>query len=139
MPALASVARERDARPLEIDDAAVEHVDLPLRAHGALGAVRDHDDGRAVGVDAVEEIHDLARHERVEVAGRLVGEDQLRIAGEHARDGHALLLPAGELRRQMLRARGEADQLERALDALLAVRRRRGRDSAAARRRCRRR
>ena len=39
---------------------------------------------------------------RVEVAGRLVGQDELGVVHQAAGDGHALLLAAGELRRPML-------------------------------------
>jgi hypothetical protein len=41
-----------------------------------------------------------------------------RGAGERAGDGHALLLAAGELRGEVLHARGEADFLQRVLDAV---------------------
>ena len=46
---------------------------------------------------------------RVEVAGRLVGEDHARLDGERAGDRDALLLAARELRRQVVGALGEAD------------------------------
>ena len=49
----------------------------------------------------------------VEGAGRLVGEDEARLVDERARDRDALLLAAGELRRAMMRAIGEADAGER--------------------------
>ena len=70
----------------------------------------------------LEQVHDLARHQRVEVAGGLVRQHQLRVAGERARDGHALLLAARELRRDVLHARGQADDLQRVGDALVALR-----------------
>ena len=43
--------------------------------------------------------HDLLGHLRVEVAGRLVGQQQHRLVDEGARDGHALLLAARQLQR----------------------------------------
>src|SRR5262245_46538011 len=49
----------------------------------------------------------------VQVAGRLVGEDQPRLVDERPRHAHALLLAARELRRQMLRAIREPHALER--------------------------
>ena len=55
----------------------------------------------------------------VEVAGRLVGEQDRRLAGEGAGDRDALLLTARELAGQMLRAVRHADALER-LDARAA-------------------
>ena len=62
------------------------------------------------------------RRRRVEVAGRLVGEDQPGAAGERAGDRDALLLAAGELRRQMVEARREADAADLLLDAPLPLR-----------------
>ena len=44
--------------------------------------------------------------------GRLVAHDQPRIGRERARDRDPLLLPAGELRRQMIELVAEPDQLE---------------------------
>ena len=48
-------------------------------------------------VQAVEDRHHLLRGGRVEVAGRLVGEDHGRVGDERARDRDPLLLAAGEL------------------------------------------
>ena len=45
------------------------------------------------------EIHDLALYGDVERGGRLIGNQQLRLAGDRHRDHHALLLAAGELER----------------------------------------
>src|SRR5712691_915562 len=101
---------------VEVDDPAVEQVHLALGAGGALRAVGDHHDRRALLVDLVEQVHDLPCHQRVEVAGGLVGEDEAGVARQHSGDGHPLLLPARELRRQVARARAEADELEGARD-----------------------
>ena len=72
---------------------------------------------------------------RVEVAGRLVAEQQARRADQRARDRDALLLAAGELDRQEVGAVGDADALERGERALAATlaRRRRGRPPTASR------
>ena len=51
---------------------------------------------------------------RVEVPGRLVGEDQRRLGDERAGDRDPLLLAAGELAGPVLGAIGEADAVERA-------------------------
>ena len=48
----------------------------------------------------------------VEVAGRLVGEQDLRVVGESPDDRDALLLAAREPRRAMPETRGEADAVE---------------------------
>ena len=83
--------------------------------------VRDHADRRAGAVQLAQQIHHRFAAARVEVAGRLVREQDERLAGDGARDGDALLLTAGELARQVLRAMRHADALERRLDALLAL------------------
>ena len=89
------------------------------------------------GVDFLEQLHHAARHLRIEVAGRFVGEQQARRAGERARDRGALLLAAGEFGRVVLHARAQADAAQRVFDARLAFGSAACRDSAAARRRCR--
>ena len=58
---------------------------------------------------------------RVEVAGRLVAEQQARRADQRAGDRHALLLAAGQLRRQEVGAVGDADPVERGERALAAA------------------
>jgi hypothetical protein len=63
--------------------------------------------------ELLEQRHDLEAGARVEVAGRLVGEDQARLGHERARDRDALLLAARELVRRVVEAPGEADALER--------------------------
>ena len=52
---------------------------------------------RCLRLQAREQLEDLALHRHVERRGRLVGDQQLRLARERHRDHHALLLPAGEL------------------------------------------
>ena len=49
----------------------------------------------------------------VERAGRLVAEQHVGPLGDGARDGHALLFAAGELRGKMIEPLAEADQAER--------------------------
>ncbi len=99
----------------------VDHVHVALRARRQFRIVRDHDDGRAVAVDLLEQLHHRARHLRVEIAGRLVGEQQLRAAGQRAGDRHALLLAARQLGRIVAHARRKADALQRLADALPAL------------------
>jgi hypothetical protein len=74
--------------------------------------VGDEDDGLAGLVELLEDAHDLFRRARVEVAGRLVGEDDGRIGDQGAGDRHPLLLAPGELRGVMVLAAGEADPRE---------------------------
>ena len=58
--------------------------------------------------------HDDAGRD-VERAGRLVAEQDVRPLGDGAGDGHALLLAAGELGREVVQPVAEADQVERLL------------------------
>ena len=73
--------------------------------NGAVGVlrearvVRDHANGRAAGVQFLEQIHDRFAVARIEVAGRFVRQKDGRLAGERARHRDALLLTAGELAR----------------------------------------
>ena len=62
--------------------------------------VRDDDDGDAeLAVDIADQLKDLARGLGIERAGRFIAEQDLRVRGECAGDGDALLLSAGKLRR----------------------------------------
>ena len=91
--------------------------------------VRDDDDGDAERlVDLLEQGEDGAGGRRVERARGLVAQQDLRVGGQRTGDGDALLLTAGELRRIVARAVGEADDLEQLLRALFCVRLARSRD-----------
>ena len=100
-----------------LDDARrIHHVD-------AVGVARDHaeivrdDDQRDVELarQILHQLEDLRLDGDVERGGRLVGDDELRIAGEPDRDHHALAHAAGELVRILLEPAlgvGDADQLQ---------------------------
>jgi hypothetical protein len=60
----------------------------------------------------VEQGHDRAPRLRVELAGRLVGQQQLGPVGQGARDGHTLLLAAGHLVRAVPGTVPESDALQ---------------------------
>src|SRR5438128_925327 len=60
-----------------LHDPAVGELDDPVAVGGVGLGVRDLDDGRAGGVEPLEELHDLAPLAGMEVARRLVGEDEL--------------------------------------------------------------
>src|SRR5574344_2081855 len=57
----------------------VEEVDGALGTGCILLGVSHHDDGGAFGIEFLEELHDLPSVLGVEVAGGLVGEDELRV------------------------------------------------------------
>src|SRR5205085_11076874 len=75
--------------------------------------VRGDEDAGALKAAQVEEQRaDLFGRARVEVARRLVGEDEARARDERARERHALLLAARKLSGEVSRARGESDRAE---------------------------
>ena len=65
-----------------------------------------HYDRLASGRERREKIEHRVRRSRVEVAGRLVGDDQRRIVRERAGDRDALLLAAGHRAGQLIRDLG---------------------------------
>ena len=93
-------------RPLaELDHAPAHAVD-----HGRV--VRGDDDRRPRAVDAVEQLHDPDRGLGIEVARRLVGQQQRRMVDERARHGDALLLAAGELVGEVVQLRRQAGEAQ---------------------------
>ena len=92
--------------------AAVAHDEVALAVAGDVELVGDHDDGDALVVEFLEHAHDLDGGPAVEVAGRLVGEEDRGVVDERAGDGDALLLAAGELVGIMVGAVRQADDFE---------------------------
>lgn len=88
---------------------------------GIVGIVGDHDDGGSVLVEFREQLHHLGTVLRVEVTGRLIGEDELRTEDHSTGDGHALLLTAGELVREVLGTMTDVHALHHLLHFLLAL------------------
>ncbi len=72
----------------------------------------DHDDCLARLHQALEKLEDRLGGGRIQVAGRLVRQDQRRIVDQGAGDGHALLLPAGDVRWQFVSVFAQLDQVE---------------------------
>ena len=122
------VARERPHRLVE--EEAEPHVEYPpvassritwpsassitrrrMRSTIALSWVATID-RRPRAVDAVEQLHDPDRGLGVEVAGRLVGQQQRRVVDERARHRDALLLAAGELVGEVVQLRREPGQAQ---------------------------
>ena len=69
-------------------------------------------------VEAAEDLHHFQRQVRIEVAGRLVGDEDRRLAHDRARDADALLLAGRQLQRHALLAPEQADLIERRAHAL---------------------
>ncbi|MCY1228880.1 hypothetical protein D9M72_412240 [compost metagenome] len=75
--------------------------------------VRDHHDGQAqVAVDLLEQFQDGAGGFRVQRGSGLVRQQHLGLAGQRARNAHALLLPAADLRRIAVLQRRQAHQVQ---------------------------
>ena len=74
--------------------------------------MRDDENRVALGVKLAQQVDDELLVGFVEVAGGLVGKNQLRMIDERAGNGHALLLATGKLRRKMGDASGEAHAAE---------------------------
>ena len=105
-------------------DAAIAEADDAAAAAGEVLFVRYEEDGVTRGVYLVEEVHDFVAGAGVEGAGRLVGEDDGRLVDEGARNGHALLLAAGQLVGPVVNALGQAHGVEGAGGLLAALVRR---------------
>ena len=109
------------ATRLRHEDALLE-VQRPLRARRGVRVVRHHDDGLVViAVQGLEQVQDLVARLAIEVAGRLVAQQQRRVGDDGARDADALLLAARELARIVVHPLAEPDDRERDRDALLPV------------------
>ena len=105
-------------------DRAVFHRHAPPRARADRRVVRDDDQCHAARVQGLEQVHDIVAGGAIEVARRLVGEDQRRLHDGGARDRHPLALAAGELVRPVPGAVGDAVVVQRLRDARGALLRR---------------
>ena len=104
-----------------LDDLASVHDGDGVCHLGHEGEVVGDEDHREAELLAqlVEQVDDLLLHGHVEGGGGLVGDDQLRVAGQGHGDEHALALAAGQLVRVGLQRalRIEAHELEQFLGA----------------------
>jgi len=84
--------------------------------------VRHHDHRDALlPIEVGEHVHYLGRVSRIEISGRLVGQQYRRTIDQCARDRDALLLSAGELIRMVLFAARQSHQLHQVGRAALTV------------------
>ena len=93
-----ALMRGRGVRRLQ-HPAVLEMDRPPVHPLDQLAIVRRDEHRRAARVDVAKQVHDLERQIGIEIAGRLVGEDELRLVDERARNGDALLLAARQLLR----------------------------------------
>ena len=99
----------------------IEEVNRPLRLCRILLRVRHHYDGRALGIQFPQQVHHFLAVLGVQVAGGLIGENQLRPGHYGTGDGNALLLTAGELLRKMLGTVADGHALHDIRDLGLAL------------------
>ena len=90
---------------------------------GEARIVRHHADRRAFAMQVLQQLHHRFAVARVEVSGRLVGQQDRRLPAQRARHGDALLLTARELRRIVPHAMRHADAFQRLHHPRLAIRR----------------
>ena len=84
--------------PVAIDDPAVVQANYPSGAPGRkLTVVRDEDNGEALLVESDHQVGDSVAVVVIEVAGGLVGEENVRLFNEGAGQCHPLLFAAGEI------------------------------------------
>src|SRR5450830_958416 len=83
--------------------------------------VRDHDDRLAhLPVQQLEDLQDLVSRSPIEIPGRLVAQQDIRVGHQGARNGNTLLLAAGQLLRVMAGTMAEADDVHGGFDISLA-------------------
>ena len=112
--------------PAELDrvaDPPVADDEDAVGVGGRLRIVGDEDDRlAALDARAPERIEDLGAGRVVEVAGRLVGEQEGRPGDERPGDGDALLLAGRQLVGLVVLLAGQVDQPDGVADALGAAR-----------------
>src|SRR4051812_24041293 len=100
-----------------VHDLAVGQEHDPVGVGGGDGVVGDHHDRLAEAVDGpAHEGQQLAAGLGVEVAGRLVGEDDLGSGDEGAGGGDPLLLATGQLGRAVAEAVTQADHVDHGVE-----------------------
>src|ERR1700722_2753045 len=88
---------QRGRRVVAIRQSPVIQMEDAIHKWDDARVMRYNDDGCAVIVSGIaQQFDDLFAMAPIEGAGRLVGEEQLRLLDECAADGHALLLAAGQ-------------------------------------------
>src|SRR5262245_35337116 len=82
------------------DDAAILELQGPIAVGGGECAVRNHDDRHTRRlVEAAEEVEHPSSRRGIEIACRLIGEQQRGFRDDGARNGDPLLLTTGEVAR----------------------------------------
>src|SRR5262245_36249968 len=104
--------------PHAIDDPAVDEADDARATRGDHRVVGDEEQGRAaLCLQRKHQVDDEAACLAIEVAGRLVGQQEVRLDDEGAGQRHTLLLAARQLARIVAEPMSQADGLELRLGA----------------------
>ena len=111
-----------DFPSVAVDDPAVAQLDDAIAIGGVFLRMRDLHDGRPFGVQLLEQLHDFFGLAGVQVAGRLVGQDQFWLGDDRARDADQLLLAAGKLARIEILFADDREAIERVGDERGALR-----------------
>src|SRR5690348_11512168 len=102
--------------PAVADNTSVGQIEPALASFGQRSIVGDQQQRRAEpGVLVEQRLDDRLAGRAVEIAGRLIGQQQRRAGDKGAGDRDALLLAAGKLPRIMSEAMPEPDPLQRSL------------------------
>ena len=91
------------------DDLAVGEGDFSRALIRELRVMGDHDDRMSLLIKVIEDLHDFAGRHGVKIAGRFVGEKDVRIGNQRAGDGDSLQLSAGQLFRMVAEAFSKAE------------------------------
>ena len=92
---------------------AVSKLDAAVRLTRDVRVVRHHQDGMASIMQFTENLDDHRFVGLVEISGGLVGENDLRLIDQRARNGNALLFATGKLRGEMRQPLAEAHAPQR--------------------------
>ncbi len=88
---------------------------------GKAGVMSNDDERLALGDQLLEQAENVLGRLRIQVAGRLVGGQERRIVGQRAGNRHALLLPAGQRRGELVGVIRHVHLLQQAHGALEAL------------------
>jgi len=106
-----STGDHRSYSPL--DEGAIDEFDTSREARGKFQTVGDDDqDGLLFGIEFQKQGADFARAVRIEIAGRLIREEQKRLINEGTTEGDALAFASGELAGAVANAFLETDTIE---------------------------
>jgi hypothetical protein len=99
----------------------VQDRDAVAQAFGLLEAMGGEEDRHAAPAELVDQLVDLAGGDRVQAGGRLVQEQQLRVAEQRPGQGDPLAEPFGQGAAGIVGPVGQVDGPQRAADAIVWV------------------